>query len=197
MCIDLLICLCICLCVCFCVVYLLVHFLNYSYLFVICIYQSDLPVSVPVFALGWKLCFLFLGCSCSTPNVALQNHLEQCKVDVDEPLGQIAATCSGECRVCGSAMPHGAMTQASSHRQKAGSERQKAGSERQKPAVKGRRQAVKGRRQAVEGRRQATKGRRQAVKGRRPMVKGTRRSILFSQGQLCTSRESFTRKTAR
>jgi len=66
---------------------------------------------VPVFALGWELCFLFLGCGCSTPNVALQNHLEQREVDVNEPLGQIAATCSGECRGSGSAMPHWEKTQ--------------------------------------------------------------------------------------
>ena len=99
----------------------------FYYVFIICyllvtyIYQSNLPVSVPVFGLGWELCFLFLGRSCSTPNVALQNHLEQREVDVNEPLGQIAATCSGECRGSRSAMPHGEKMQASSQRQKASS----------------------------------------------------------------------------
>jgi len=106
--------------------------------------QSHLPVSVPVFALGWKFCFLFLGCSCGTPNVALQNHLEQREVDVNEPLGQIAATCSGQQRLTG---------------------------RRHRQAVRGRRQAVRGRRQAGKGRRQAGKGRRQAVKGTRQYTK--------------------------
>ena len=92
--------------------------------------QSHLPVSVPVFALGWKFCFLFLGCSCGTPNVALQNHLEQREVDVNEPLCQIAAACSGQQRLTG---------------------------RRHRQAVRGRRQAGKGRRQAVKGTRQYTK----------------------------------------
>ena len=56
--------------------------------------HADLPVAVSVLGLGGMLCLLLLDCSSSSPNVTLQNHLEQREVDVDQTLCQITASCS-------------------------------------------------------------------------------------------------------
>ena len=55
--------------------------------------NADLPVTVSTLVLCWRFCFLLLCCGCSTPYVTLQDHLEQSEVDVDQPLGQVTATC--------------------------------------------------------------------------------------------------------
>lgn len=58
-----------------------------------CIF-AGLPVSVSIFGLDGMLGFLVLHCGSSSPDVALQDHLEQREVDVDQALCQVAPSCT-------------------------------------------------------------------------------------------------------
>ena len=61
--------------------------------------HADLPVAVSVFGLCGMLGLLLLDCSSSSPDVTLQNHLEQCEVDVDQTLCQITPSCNVQSNV--------------------------------------------------------------------------------------------------
>ena len=58
--------------------------------------RADLPVTVPVFGLGGLLGLLLLDCSSSSPDVALQDHLEQREVDVDQAFCQVTSSCTSQ-----------------------------------------------------------------------------------------------------